>query len=51
MPLAFHQRRKEGDMGRHDNTGDSHRPDKPIPPPTRDDNKGGGGTRGNGGKK
>lgn len=39
-------------MGRHDSTGDSHQPSKPIPPPTRDDdNKGGGGTRGNGGKK
>ncbi|GAA4104642.1 hypothetical protein GCM10022214_84070 [Actinomadura miaoliensis] len=34
-------------MGKHDNTGDRHRPDKDIPPDKKDDdNSGGGGKRG-----
>lgn len=34
-------------MGKHDNTGDTHRPGKPIPPDKKDDdNTGGGGKRG-----
>lgn len=35
-------------MGKHDKTsGDSHQPDRPVPPSKPDkDNEGGGGTRG-----
>jgi hypothetical protein len=34
-------------MGKHDNSGDRHRPEKGIPPDRKDDdNTGGGGKRG-----
>ncbi|MCP2341229.1 hypothetical protein FHU30_006618 [Actinomadura rupiterrae] len=34
-------------MGKHDSTGDGHRPGQPVPPDKKDgDNTGGGGKRG-----
>lgn len=38
-------------MGKHDNTGDRHRSDRPIPPERDDKDNTGGGKRGSGGSK